>query len=539
MPITTGSTQVMSSNPLFKSPQIPNRTRSFQLTSELQEYLQGSGQFENESQIERRRMIVLKIENIFNTWIKEITLKRVRPFTHNQIGGKVFPSGSFRLKVHSKDSDIDLLGVAPTSVNYGDFFRSFYKTLEKHPDVFELHPIKTSFVPVIKFKYEDINIDFLFAQLWTPTVREDLHLHELLIGNDFRMKPANYQHTVNGCLVAEELLASVGNIENFRTTLRAVRLWAKNRALCSNIFGMLGGVSWAILVGRICQLYPGESSAVLLTRFFHHYLTWKWPEPVFMDTSEPLKYHNPNVLNERISQMPIITPAIPEFNSASNVKTLTKAVIMEELERGLEITSRVMEGNASWDELFQPLDFFSCFDNFIGLVCMAGSELEHRILRGIVESRIVALMRSLEESGNFIKCHVNPKAFIPQDPKLRIWFMGIQPKEDKPINIKSELQTFHERVFREAKKNTFIKNINKLAVAGSLIRKNNLENWLDTRDIYPHAIRAPKPISSKPSSGAVTSQKTLDVQLSRSFSTCASQFILKNRIFLSKLCKIR
>lgn len=77
-----------------------------------------------------------------------------------------------------------------------------------------------------------------------------------------------------------------------------------------------------------------------------------------------------------------------------------------------------MEGNTSWNELFQPLDFFSRFDNFLGLVCMAGSELEHRILRGIVESQIVALMRSLEKSENFTKCHVNPKAFIPQDPKL-------------------------------------------------------------------------------------------------------------------------
>lgn len=57
------------------------------------------------------------------------------------------------------------------------------------------------------------------------------------------------------------------------------------------------------------------------------------------------------------------------------------------------------------------------------------------------------------------------------------WFMGIQPKEGKPINIESELHEFQEKVFRAAKKNTFIKNTDKLAVAGTLIQKNNLEKW--------------------------------------------------------------
>ena len=46
------------------------------------------------------------------------------------------------------------------------------------------------------------------------------------------------------------------------------------KGLYSNPLGYLGGVTWAMLVARICQLYPNLAPAALLHKFFLHFSRW-------------------------------------------------------------------------------------------------------------------------------------------------------------------------------------------------------------------------------------------------------------------------
>ena len=46
------------------------------------------------------------------------------------------------------------------------------------------------------------------------------------------------------------------------------------RAIYSNVNGFLGGVAWALLVARICQLYPNAVAGAIVSRFFIIMYQW-------------------------------------------------------------------------------------------------------------------------------------------------------------------------------------------------------------------------------------------------------------------------
>lgn len=46
------------------------------------------------------------------------------------------------------------------------------------------------------------------------------------------------------------------------------------RGIYSNALGYLGGVSWAMLVARTCQLYPNAASSTIVLKFFFVFEKW-------------------------------------------------------------------------------------------------------------------------------------------------------------------------------------------------------------------------------------------------------------------------
>ncbi|MFG1588296.1 poly(A) polymerase, partial [Staphylococcus aureus] len=86
--------------------------------------------------------------------------------------------------------------------------------------------------------------------------------------------------SLNGCRVTEKIFSLVPNFEAFKATLMAIKLWAKKRGIYSNALGFLGGVSWAMLVARVCQLYPNATPSILVYKFFFVLSKWVWPKPM-------------------------------------------------------------------------------------------------------------------------------------------------------------------------------------------------------------------------------------------------------------------
>jgi hypothetical protein len=55
------------------------------------------------------------------------------------------------------------------------------------------------------------------------------------------------------------------------------QVWAKRRALYSNVWGYFGGITWALLTAHVCQLYPAlRSPTQMIQRFFFLYARWRF-----------------------------------------------------------------------------------------------------------------------------------------------------------------------------------------------------------------------------------------------------------------------
>ena len=210
-------------------------------------------------------------------------------------------------------------------------------------------------------------------------------------------------------------MKQVPNVENFRLTLRCIKLWAKKHGIYSNVMGYLGGVSWAMLVARVCQLYPNAAPSTLLQKFFLVFLKWQWPQPVLLKKPEDFglgftvwdpRYN----VADRFHVMPIITPAYPQQNSTFNVSNSTLKVMQGEFDSSMKICEDIVAGKLSWDALFESPNFFSKYRHFIVLEASSSSEEDQLTWEGLVESKVRHLVANLEREAISL-AHVWPKSY--------------------------------------------------------------------------------------------------------------------------------
>uniref|UniRef100_A0A671KZN6 Poly(A) polymerase n=1 Tax=Sinocyclocheilus anshuiensis TaxID=1608454 RepID=A0A671KZN6_9TELE len=434
------------------------------LARKLTETLRPFAVFEEELELQRRILVLGKLNTLVKVWIREVSeVKNIPASVIDNVGGKIFTFGSYRLGVHTKGADIDALCVVPRHVERSDFFSSFYEKLKEQEEVKDLRAVEEAFVPVIKLSFDGIEIDILFARLALQTIPENLDLRDdgLLKNLDIRCI-----RSLNGCRVTDEILHLVPNIENFRLTLRAIKMWAKRHNIYSNILGFLGGVSWAMLVARTCQLYPNAVASTLVHKFFLVFSKWEWPNPVLLKQPEDcnlnLPVWDPRVTpSDRYHLMPIITPAYPQQNSTYNVSASTRAIMVEEFKRGLAITDEILQNKADWSKLFEAPNFFQKYKHYIVLLASAQAEKQHLEWVGLVESKIRILVGNLEKNEFITLAHVNPQSFpgpkegTDKEEFSTMWVIGIvfkkmEGSENLNVDLTFDIQTFTDTVYRQA-----------------------------------------------------------------------------------------
>ncbi|XP_007252301.2 poly(A) polymerase gamma isoform X2 [Astyanax mexicanus] len=465
-------------------------------TQKLIEAMKPFGVFEDEDELNHRLAVLGKLNSFVKEWISEISeTKNLPPSALMNVGGKIFTFGSYRLGVHTKGADIDALCVAPRHVERSDFFSSFFEKLKQHDEIRDLRAVEDAFVPVIKFKFDGIEIDLLFARLALQSIPDNLDLRgdSLLRNLDIRCI-----RSLNGCRVTDEILHLVPDKENFRLTLRAIKLWAKSRGIYSNMLGFLGGVSWAMLVARTCQLYPNAVAATLVHKFFLVFSKWEWPNPVLLkqpeDSNLNLPVWDPRVNpSDRYHLMPIITPAYPQQNSTYNVSTSTRTIMSEEFKYGLTITDEILQGKADWSKLFEPPNFFQKYKHYIVLTASASTEENHLEWVGLVESKIRVLVGNLERNEYITLAHVNPQSFPwskenrNENEFVSMWFIGINFKKLENadcvnIDLTYDIQSFTDTVYRQASNINMLKD--GMTIEATHVKKKQLHQYLPAELVH-------------------------------------------------------
>ncbi|ESO08976.1 hypothetical protein HELRODRAFT_109966 [Helobdella robusta] len=430
------------------------RPEELKLTEQLDMVLHNNDMYETHEEMTKRMDVLRKVVQLVDIWVKEMAVAKNIPETSN-IGAKVYTFGSYRLGINAKGADIDTLCVVPRHIDRNDFFGSFMDILRREPGIKDMRSIMDAFVPVIKMTFDGIEIDMLFARLALTEVEDTQDLRDDNILKNLDQKCVR---SLNGCRVTDEILHLVSNIESFRMTLRAIKLWAKRRGVYSNVLGFLGGVSWAMLVARICQLYPNATPSVLVQKFFFVFSKWKWPQPVLLQQLSVCKMtgtfsfwdprKNPS---DRCHLMPIITPCFPNQNSTYNVTASTRAIMMDEFERGLAISTEILNKKDDWENLFKPYDFFHKYRHFIVVRASSSTAASHLEWYGLIESKLRLMVQKLEANPVIKLAHINTKAYPPRSDSTEQhctqWFIGLTfSQASVKIDLTYETLYFHDQI---------------------------------------------------------------------------------------------
>ena len=461
------------------------------------------------------REVLSKLRNIIKDWVKQTAVKKKEsPEVIEKAGGELYISGSFRLGVHGSSSDIDALCVVPRFVDReAHFFVDLFEILKKNKDIKDLRGIQEAHVPIIKMKFLNVDIDLLFARLSFETIGDGLNLHDdnVLKGCDEKTVSS-----LNACRNNDLIIELVPNKESFKTALKCIKVWAKKRDLYSNKVGYLGGISWAILVAKTCQMFPYLAPNRLLEKLFSTFYRWKWKYPVLLCEIHEPKVTNPSATlpknwNPKIAElseqhmmglissypgqpqhlMPIITPAYPCMNSTFNVSNTTKQILIKELCRAAKIVRKINSHTpgCNWMTLFKTYDFFKEFYHYIRVDVLTQNAEEHLIWEGFVESKLRTLITQIECSKQGVE-QMRPytKSFNLPDNEYKYsttFLIGFKLTPGKTeVDLKDPICNFCELIrVRHVQENAFNLRI-------THVTRDKLPNEVFENSIRPHY---PKP----------------------------------------------
>lgn len=367
-------------------------------------------------------------------------------------GGKIFTFGSYRLGVHGPGTDIDILCVAPRYITREEYERDMYEVLKKQPSVSKISGIFKTKVPLIKMVFDNVPIDLLFATLGSFDRIGD-ELRTLMDDTVIARCDEKTTLSLNGPRNTDTTLSLVPNLAHFRLALKVVRLWAKRRAIYSNVLGFPGGAAWSILVAKICRMYPNYLPSQLIRKFFYVYDMWDWNQAVFLRQVEQMQVTSsePGIIN-------VMTPAYPSFNSTHAVNKHSKKALCDEFHLANKIGTEIEAKRAPWVDLFEPIDFFNEYRHFLKVEVLSNTASDFEDWHGFLVSKLKLLFyENLDvlKPAPYVRVYTHEIEFVdPVFPYAIAYYAGLkfikQPvlESSRSVDLKFPVLKFVDVLFK-------------------------------------------------------------------------------------------
>ena len=276
--------------------------------------------------------------------------------------------------------------------------------------------------PIISILFKDQTKVEIFVQVRTNSERSQEPIHgvsTIIFDHEKKYCYRFFFYFLFQVCEIEHLLIHCRSPSIFQYLLSFVRSWAQRTGLYGQVYGYLGGYSWAILCAHICQSFLSPIASLssiehfsidnffsLVHKFFSTYAHFPWSAQslhLYSKPSKPIIQSQKSSAHNRGS-MRIMLPSPPFNNTARSTTNSTRDLIVQGFQRVAELLNQV---NEKVDVLKQILELNNDFPNhqiksLIQLTLSSEDEqdLDHWV--GWMKSRLAHFLNDCDD-----ECHLS------------------------------------------------------------------------------------------------------------------------------------
>ncbi|CAF1366340.1 unnamed protein product [Rotaria sp. Silwood1] len=413
------------------------------ISFELQEFFNKINLYENKKAYEQKKEKFNRLSICFEEIFNKNTLNY---FTY-----AFFPYGSFRLGLNGEDLDTVFILSEQKSINNINktnldqiFFQLRYDSLalndqiinllttqinnDLNNEIIECRNIQAIY-PIISILFHDQTRVEIFVQ-----IKEKLIANEQYSDETYFL--SNFHEPIHGVHDIERLITYVRSPPIFQHLLTFIRTWAQNVGLYGQVYGYLGGYSWAILCAYICHrflllnnsYFSIEEFFILVEKFFSTYSHFNW-------SSESVSLYSKKSFSDQSSidnrgSMRILCPSPPYNNTSRSTIDSTRDLIIQGFQNVHNIIEKKLKYEDTLKEILQLSNHFP--DKTIQAILQlklsgkTNSELNQWI--GYMKSRLAHFLNDCQNECNlFVQTQNNVE--IRKQNLERFYSIGFQLNE--------------------------------------------------------------------------------------------------------------